>query len=235
MAEIDTNSQEFKDAVSKAIETESAGVHSALKKERENAKAAKASLAAFEGIDPDQYRKMVTEREQAEAQRQKSQGDWDARELKLQESFDAKLTTVMGERDAALSERDAKATALDTHLRGKAAIEEIAAQGGSIKLLEDIVLRNTKLVEDDGKQVIRVLDTNGVPRLKDGAKNAADFMGLPEYVASLKDSDDFARAFEGSGASGVGSSRVAAGSQGSDVAKRAARLQSEGVKVHTAG
>jgi len=235
MAEIDTGTQEFKDAVASAVGKSEDGLKSALAKERESVKTAKDALSKFDGIDPDKHRELVEGAEKAEAERQKSQGDWEARETKLQEGFDTQLKKIIGERDAAVSERDAKTSELDGVLRKKEVLKAIAEAKGSVVLLEDVVLKNTKLVEVDGKQVVQVLDDNGAPKLKDGAKNASDFMGIAEYVTSLKDQDGYAGAFEGAGGSGSGGTRDATGSQGSDAAKRAAQRKADGVVFHTAG
>lgn len=234
MAEIDTGTQEFRDAVTAAADEKNAGLKSAFDKEKASGKAAKADLAKFEGIDPDKYRTLVTDAETAEAKRQKSIGDWEARESKLQEGFDAQIKKMIGERDAAITQRDAGTTELDSYLREKAAIEVIAPIG-SVKLLLPEVLKLTKLVEVDGKKVVQVLDANGAPRLRDGAKTATDFMGISELVESFREDDELARAFNGTGSTGSGAQREAIGSQGSDAVKHAARLKAEGVVVYTAG
>jgi hypothetical protein len=69
-----------------------------------------------------------------------------------------------------------------------------------------------RLVNDQHLAVI--LGEDGAPRLKKGADKATDFLTIGEYVAELKDTDKWATAFSGAGASGAGTEPGQTGGEG---------------------
>jgi hypothetical protein len=78
----------------------------------------------------------------------------------------------------------------------------IAKHEGIQPLLQPHVERNVKLMEnDDGTMVARVIDSDGSPMFN----SKGEYMAVEEYVASLREHDDFGAAFRGRQQSGSGS------------------------------
>jgi hypothetical protein len=67
-----------------------------------------------------------------------------------------------------------------------------------------------KFVEEDGKYLVRVVGKAGTPRMNANG----EFLGIKDLVSEMKESDIFARAFEGSGTSGGGSPANSAPARG---------------------
>ncbi len=72
---------------------------------------------------------------------------------------------------------------------------------GSIELLLPHVKSHTRVKQNDGKFVVEVFDADGNARIAD-AKGSP--MTIRDLVTEMKQSDTFARAFEGSGQTGTG-------------------------------
>src|SRR5262249_10147762 len=64
---------------------ETAGLKSALEKERKAKAEFEKSLKGFEGIDPEEARRLKVEAEKLEADKLKQKGDWETREEQLKE------------------------------------------------------------------------------------------------------------------------------------------------------
>jgi hypothetical protein len=90
---------------------------------------------------------------------------------------------------------------LESALITSVAAQALAEQKGSVRLLMPHIERQTRLREVDGKYTVEVIGTDGNPRL---SGNDAHVMSISELVVEMKSQNDFASAFEGSGASGTG-------------------------------
>jgi hypothetical protein len=91
------------------------------------------------------------------------------------------------------------------------AARELAEAKGSVKVLLPHVKAQTKVVEHDGQFSVVVVDAAGNPRIADGKGTPMTLKGL---VAEMRDDAEYARAFDGSGSSGGGSSKSGAGGTG---------------------
>jgi len=187
------------------LPTETAGLKSALQKEREAKAAFERSLKGFEGIDPEEARKLKTEAEQAAADKLKNKGDWDAREKQLKEQLATDLTKRETHFQTELKSRDDRIVKLQSSLE-KSLIEAqatsaIAAAKGAPELLLPHVMRAVKVVEENGEFVARVLDAQGQPRI---ANVKGDPFTISNLVEEMKANEVFGRAFEATGAGGSG-------------------------------
>ena len=136
-------------------------------------------------------------------------------EKKVSEKYDAlskatamKHTTEVDGMKATMATTLAQ---LQKELIASAATAAISKAGGSVELLLPIVERTTRMQpRDDGTFVAEVVDIGGQPRLSPKA-GKMDPMSVAELVEEMRGNDTYARAFDGTGASGSGSSRNAAG------------------------
>jgi hypothetical protein len=92
---------------------------------------------------------------------------------------------------------------LQRELVRTAAMGAIAKHRGSAKLLLPVVEGLTRMVEEEGRYVARVLSPDGNVRLTQRT-GSSDPMTIDELVESMRDDQDYARAFESKGATGTG-------------------------------
>lgn len=182
------------------------GLKSSLAKERKNARDANAKLQRFGDIDPEIAQDAVSMvgdmdnwtsddkvREQI-ASREKQLTTKFAKEL---ENMNSELATVRSQ--------------LENQLIHNTAMEALSEYGGNSQLLMPHIKAQTKLELIDGKYVAQVIDENGAPRVS-MKQGSMDSMTVQELVSSMRDSETFAPAFAGSGATGSGTSGSAVGS-----------------------
>lgn len=117
---------------------------------------------------------------------------------KVKKEYETKQAEAIGVKDAEIVELrgDLHATKVSD-----VATAAITAAKGSVELLKPIVERACKVVKEDGRYVVRVVDAQGDFR-SDGA---GGWMGVKELVAELKASESYARAFDSETPGGSGS------------------------------
>lgn len=116
---------------------------------------------------------------------------------KMKVDFEKRLAESLNAKDGELAKKD---SALAKHLIGDMATRAITEAKGSADLLMPIVRDQCKVVQDGEDYVVRVVDAQGDFR-SDGK---GGFMGVTDLVAELKQSDNFARAFESESPGGGG-------------------------------
>jgi hypothetical protein len=175
------------------------GLKNALGHEKDEARKLKAALKKFDGLDADEIRQIIDEREKRQNDAARAKGDFEKLEAKLK-----------GEHAKDIELRDKRVSTLEAALRSEkvdnAATQAIIELEGSPKVLLPHVTRDVRVIEDDtGTFHTVVVDEHGEPRLKKDAKTGKDYLSLEEHVSGFKDDPEFAGAFKGSGASGSGS------------------------------
>lgn len=171
-------------------------------------KQAKRQLKNYEGVDPEEYEELQRFRSEAEKQKAKDTGDWDARE----EQIRTEMAQAAQKEKKALEESVARyRAALEAELVESKAVGAIAELKGSTKVLLPHVKSRVKVVEKDGEFKAVVVDAKGHPRIGDSDGTP---MSIQQFVGELKQDPDFARNFEGSGSSGSGASKSVAGGGG---------------------
>jgi len=183
------------------------GLKKALEAERGTARKLTATLKSFEGLDPAAARAAVAkvvEMEKWDPEKEVAE-KIKAREEQLVKKHQDELTAVKGKADSYFNQmKQDKVTAAIT-----AAVTE---HKGSVDLLLPIIERHVKLREaDNGTLVVEVVDDKGQPRVGDGQGNP---MTIPQFVAELRSTDRFARAFDGTGSTGSGAGGGSAGGGG---------------------
>lgn len=146
-----------------------------------------------EDFDPERYAQLTKdaeERERAEAERK---GEYDKLLVQQREKFEADLTASReeGQQWKGRFEQYRLETELLAELGSAEAFSELAMPH---------VRAQTRLVEDDGKFVVRVVDESGDPRIGEGS----ELMTVKELLAEMKATPRYAPLFKGSGAAGSG-------------------------------
>ena len=188
----------------------------ALEKERGGHKTTTTKLTdmtkLFDGLDPEAARKAIDQIAVMD--------DWDPDEKLKQhkEDFEAQVTTKANKQLAAMEAKHK--TEMDTSnvtitkqrkkmtssMIDAAAVKALSEAGGSSDLLLPLIQKSTRVVEDGDDYVVEVFNEHG-QRISPAS---TDPMSIKEFVAEMKNDQRYARAFDGSGASGGGAS----GSQG---------------------
>lgn len=102
------------------------------------------------------------------------------------------------------------------------ALSAVSKHKGIATLLMPHIKQRVKVVEDGEEFHVRVVDAKGEPRVN----GKGEFLGLDDLVAEMRESDDFSRAFEGTGAGGSGTRPGGGnGAGGAKTMKRAAFAQ----------
>ena len=133
---------------------------------------------------------------------------------KVKKEYEAKQAEAIGVKDAEIVELRSD---LHSTKVSDVATAAITAAKGSVELLKPIVERACKVVKEEGRYVVRVVDAQGDFR-SDGS---GGWMGVKELVAELKSSENYARAFDsetpGGSGSTPGSMKQAPGRQTSEM------------------
>jgi len=176
------------------------GLKSALAKERDAKDKAEKKVEVFKDIDPDTARDAMSKVAEMDG------WDKDEKTKQLVEAEKKKLIEKHASEMKAKDDREGVLTkALRRALVDSAATTAIADAKGSVDLLLPIVKKFTKLEENEGEFVVRVLDddlkTNRITR----ETGKTDPMGVSEFVSKvLKEDERFRGGFGGSGSSGPG-------------------------------
>lgn len=172
------------------------GLKSALDNERDQAKKRGERLKLFEGIDPEAARAALEAQRTAEHDKAMSKGDFE----KLRNQMVEDHTRKMEAATARITKREDQ---IKKVLRTNAATAAIAANRGKVKALLPHVLDALHPVEDEetGEWDVQVMEKGKVKHNTRGEP-----MTPEEFVASLRDIDDFKALFDGTGMSGSNAS-----------------------------
>ena len=185
---------------------DASGLRSALSKEREAAKTAKASLERFGDLDPESARDALS--------RIQSLGD--NPEEKHKATIDAlrhELSTKH-EREIKGKTREVEdlVTQLQDHLLRRSALSALAKHKGNAELLLPHVTAQMKMVKNgDGRFESRVVNIDGTERVTQRS-GSTDPMGVEELVSLMRENATFQPGFEGVEASGGGTPPASEGS-----------------------
>lgn len=187
---------------------DTAGLKSALQKEREANKKSSDQIKAWQGLGktPEEISELLKAQEDVQKQREDLERQEALKKGEYQKILDgeAKKREQMAAKHQAELEAE-KSTALryrsllEQNLVDAQATAAIAEAKGVPQLLLPHLKGRVKVVEEDGKFNLQILDAAGNPMVSDAAGTPATFKTL---VESFKADPIFGRAFEGSGASG---------------------------------
>lgn len=177
------------------------GLKSALGAERTKREQLEATVVKFKDLDPDKARKALERLTELEAIDPSKEADKIANT-----KFEAAKAQLLEQHGKEVGQRDERIKALtgavDGLTRKQQATTAIAELKGSVELLLPHVLAHTRVKETEaGDFVVEVVDAAGNVRIADSKGTPMDIKGL---VAEMRQSDTFARAFDGDGHSGTG-------------------------------
>lgn len=154
------------------------------------AREAQTTLERFKDVDPDKYRDLLGREKDLTTQ---SKG-WETMRDQLNETHKKEIEAREGRITGLVG-------TLESQMITNVALAEIERAQGSTTLLLPHIRDRAKLVEENGKFHVRLFDDKGNPMID----NQGAYLTITAFVAQLKESQDFAGAFKGSGASGGGS------------------------------
>lgn len=166
------------------------------KKSNEEAKNYRLKAKAYEeaGFSPEELKELKEKEYQRQQKELERKGDFN----KLKET----LQTEFSEKEKQYQSRiEQLQSSMEKTLIQRDVTSAIAKYEGIQPLLQPHVERSVKLMEnDDGSMVARVVDADGNPEFN----GKGDYLTVDEFVASLREHDDFGAAFRGRGQSGSG-------------------------------
>lgn len=191
--------------VDRIIAEQTAGLKANRDELIKEAKRAKDTLKGYEGVDPDEFKKLKQQAEEADRKKAEAQGDFKSLEKQLIDRHQAELDT-----------RKARETKLERALNNRLTSDELrkALVGkADPTMMELLVEHGSKYVriretDDDFEQY--VADEKGNPLVADGK-------GTPMTVEMFVDQTlkaKFPTAFLGTGSSGGGASKSQGGALG---------------------
>jgi len=176
---------------------------SALSTEREAAKAAHGRLKAFEGIEPEAARSALG--------KVAEMSTWSS-EKKVAEQIEQVKAQLVGKHGEERKGLEARISKLEGQLheelvmsRASAALLKAGVEPDGVALLLPHVTRAAKMLEEDGRFVVRVFGPDGKTPLLTKRQDSTAPMVLDEYVELMKGDPIYARGFPGTKASGSGS------------------------------
>lgn len=178
----------------------------------------KDQLKPWEGLEAEKVRQVLADHEKTVADRQKAQGDWEAREAALREQFKTEHEKVTGPLQ---SEVESLRSNLFDAVAVRDAMEAMADPEikANPKLILPVVRSELAVELIEGKHVTVIRGADGKPRYHPTTNK---LVTVKDRLQELRGAKEFAGGFEGAGGSGSG----AQGSQG-DGAAGAVRLTRE--------
>lgn len=176
------------------------GLKTALGKERTTREALERQVVKFKDLDPDKAREALAKLEEFTQIDPAKEADkiantkFEAAKAQLLEKHTSE-TTALNERVAHLTKT------VEGLLIDAAATQALAEAKGSVDLLLPHVRAHTRVKEVDGKFTVEVVDKDGNVKIADAKGTPMDIAG---FVAEMKSSETFGRAFDASGNTGSG-------------------------------
>ncbi len=206
----ETFTQDQVDAmIAERLTSEVAGLKANQAEAIKEARAAKAKLAAYEGVDPVEYKALKDAAAAAELKKAAAEGDFETLKKQLVDNHGKEIAA----RDARITKYDA---ALQRRLVDAELTRAIAAKKGDPDLLLPFARQFVRVRETENDFEGYVADERGNPLVADGKGTPMTFDLFVEQNLMTK----FPRAFEGTGSSGGGAPIITAGGGGRSVIPR---------------
>lgn len=194
------------DQVDAMIAEREAGLKANRDELLKEAKTAKERLKAFEGVNPDEFKTLKAQAEEAALKKAAAEGDFKALEKQLIDRHSAELAA-----------KDGKLSKVEKALHQRlvqAELRKTIQDAGGLKDMADLLMeygaRFVKVKETDDGFDAYVVDERGNPRI-------ADSVGTPMNIAAFVESElktKYPRAFEGTGSSGSSAAKSNGGAGG---------------------
>lgn len=176
------------------------GLKNTLSKEMTKRKEFEKIASKFKDIDPDKAREAISKLDEFATFDPTKEADKIA-QAKV-EAVRSQLVDKHSKEMAALLDRNGQQTkAIENLLIDQAATVALTSAKGSVELLLPHVQRHARVREVDGRYVVEIVDKDGNVRIGDAKGTPMTLDGL---VHELKQSEQFGRAFDGTGQGGSG-------------------------------
>ena len=160
-------------------------------------------LDALKDVDPEEYRRLKKEMEEAERKKIESGGDVEALKKAHEEELGKVQTEAEKEKKKAEEETEAERKAARRYYKQGEITRAINASEGSVELLSPVVDRFcTVELDDNGEYQLIVTDEKGTKRIKN---SSGDAFTIEDLMEELRENEKYQRAFEPSGTTGSGS------------------------------
>lgn len=153
----------------------------------------KDQLKGFEGVDAEEYRELKARIDKINEAEMLDKGEFDKIRAKMNEEWDKERGTLTEQNKTLLSQ-------LESMMVDSEVTKAVAEAKGNLTLLTPVLKQRIKVVDNDGKFVVKVNEQNGDPMVN--AKGES--VSISELVESLKKNEAYAGAFDSSGLSGGG-------------------------------
>lgn len=187
--------------VEKLLEERTAGLKANRDELAKEAKTAKAKLAAYDGLDPEEHKRLKAAAEEAERKKAAAEGDFTKLQQQMAEKHQAEIAAERKRTEKALAALEKRKVAKLTEALSKAdalpeAMDLLVLKGSS-----SVRLRET---DDDWEEFVG--DEKGNPLVADGNGNP---LSLAQFVEkNLK--TQYPSLFRGTGSSGGGAAKSSA-------------------------
>ncbi|WP_302806422.1 hypothetical protein [Cloacibacillus porcorum] len=177
----------------------------ALNKERQRASEFEKIVKQWNGTGkkPEEVVEMLRKAAEEEEQRKKDKGEYESIITQLKESKSKELAL----KDEALK---TMRQTLDSYLIDAEATRVLSESGGNATLLLPHVKKATQVVEDKGAYAVRVIGSDGNPRVN----SKGEYLGIKELVEEMKENESFQCAFAPSDKKGGGAGGSGGGASG---------------------
>lgn len=194
------------------------GFNTVLDQHRKKLANARKQVEAYQSLgDPDAVMEKIQHLEEMA-----TKGGKDAQAFeKWKQDITAKHNEELSNREKQLSEM---MRSLEEHLVDAEATVAITSMDGNPVLLLDQVKKRTKVVNENGKYQVRIVDGEGDPR----SNGAGGYMTIKDFVSELKSKPEYSGAFKASGNTGSGTKPGS--SSASSVSGGAFRISREDAK-----
>lgn len=179
-------------------------IREATRKLGKEASDARKAAAAFQdlGLSPEQIREIVEDHEKRKTNDLESKGQWETLRAQMVAKQDEEKKALQKKIDDAQKRAEALEGEIRELMLSNSISTAIAENGGRPNLLGP-ALRQFASVEvgDDGQRSIKIVGSDRQPKFTKEGKP----MSIAEFVAEMRASDEWASAFNGTGATGGGS------------------------------
>lgn len=178
-----------------ALKQEMESTRQYLQKANKEAKNYRLKVKEYEQLgEVEDIKNLMTQKEQENLQKHEKNEEWEKAKIQMLDQFEREKKELV-EQNNKLKE------SMQRNLVQKEVTQAIGKHDGIATLLQPHVERNVRYIEDeDGNFEVRVVDNDNSPRFN----NKGEYMTVDEFVASLKEDDEFGLAFRGRGQSGAG-------------------------------
>lgn len=197
--------------------------------ERKRRKELESKVSKWEslGKSDEEIAELIAKTAELETTQATKSGDVERIKQQLTAQFERDLKKRDVEITSAKERAGYLAQQLESHLIDASATAAIAAHKGTPELLLPIVRKRVKVIEEDGRFDVQVLDSKG----NQAEKANGDPWTISDLVADLKASEIYGRAFESTGAMGSGTPPGTTGATGKGGIKRRSDLKTEKEKA----